>query len=327
MCVEERRQRRGDEGVTETWTLDAPDGVRIYGRTWAPENRGEPRVCVQIAHGMAEHIERYSDFAQFLASRGCAVYGHDHRGHGQTGEAMGMLGHFGDRDGFQRVIDDMARVTSRIEAEHSGVPIVLLGHSMGSWLSLAYMEQHGARLRGAVLSGAGFVGRVELAAGLYLARREAARLGARSPSERLYKMTFGNFNKPFQPNRTPLDWLSRDEAVVDAYIADPRCGQMHTCGFFLDYFGGVRELQRAENLRRIPSDLPVLIIAGSRDPVGKMGKGVERLAKALAAAGVRDVTVKLYPGARHEVLNETNRAEVYQDVWHWLERLLRAWKR
>ncbi|SIS51565.1 alpha/beta hydrolase [Alicyclobacillus vulcanalis] len=307
----------------ETWALAAPDGVTIYGRTWVPETRGEPRLCVQLAHGMAEHIGRYDDFARYLAARGCAVYGHDHRGHGQTGEAMGILGHFGDRDGFQRVIDDMAQVTSRIEAEHPGVPIVLLGHSMGSWLSLAYMEQHGRRLAGAVLSGAGFVGQMELAAGLYLAKREAARVGARSPSERLYQMTFGNFNKPFAPNRTPLDWLSRDDAVVDAYMADPKCGQMHTCGFFIDYFSGVKELQRPENLRRIPSDLPVLIVAGSRDPVGKMGKGVERLAKALAAAGVRDVTVKLYPGARHEVLNETNRAEVYQDVWRFMETVLR----
>ncbi|WP_040289144.1 alpha/beta hydrolase [Alicyclobacillus hesperidum] len=308
--------------MSSEFVIESHDGTQIHVRTWTPENRTAPRAVVQIAHGMAEHIARYHEFAQFLARQGIVVYGHDHRGHGQTGIADGLLGYFADHDGFETVVCDIEAVTRRIEHDHPGVPIVLFGHSMGSSLSLRYIQHHGRRLAGVILCGSGWFSSHTLMFASLLAAREVRKRGRRAPSALLHRLTFGGFNKAFRPNRTEMDWLSRDTAQVDEYLGDPLCGHVHTAGFFHDYFNGLQVLERSDQMDRIPKNLPVLLISGTRDPVGNFGRGVQRLQLALEQAGVVDIECKLYPDARHELLNELNREQVYADVCRWIDQHL-----
>lgn len=304
------------------FVCEAGDGTRLFGVIWGDEHRGKPRAVVQIAHGMAEHIRRYHAFAERLVRHGVMVYGHDHRGHGRTASEGGCLGYFADENGFETVVGDMVAVTQQIQDKHPGVPVFLFGHSMGSSLSLRYMQLYGQRLAGVILSGSGWFSNLQLALGEWLAAREVRRMGRRAPSHLLHQLTFGGFNRAFRPTRTEMDWLSRDVAEVDKYLADPLCGNVHTAGFFHDYFHGLRVLQRPAEMARIPKALPVLLISGADDPVGNRGRGVQRLAHALRRAGVNDVRLRLYPGARHELLNETCREEVWADVLNWLEERL-----
>ncbi|KRW90698.1 alpha/beta hydrolase [Alicyclobacillus tengchongensis] len=304
------------------FVINSDDGARLFGRIWVPEDRTAPRAVVQIAHGMAEHIARYNTFSQFLASQGIVVYGHDHRGHGQTGMELGLLGYFADHDGFEAGVRDIEAVTKRIEGDYPGVSIFLFGHSMGSSLSLRYVQHYGKRLAGLILCGSGWFSKATLTLASWLAAREVAKRGRREPSLFLHRLTFGGFNKAFRPNRTDMDWLSRNTAQVDAYLADPLCGHVHTAGFFHDYFLGLRVLEKPEQMARIPRELPVLLISGTRDPVGNFGRGVQRLTAVLKRAGVWDVESKLYTDARHELLNEIGYEQVYADIYAWIEKHL-----
>ncbi|GMA56820.1 alpha-beta hydrolase superfamily lysophospholipase [Alicyclobacillus sacchari] len=304
------------------FSIGSDDSTQIYGCTWSPEDRSAPRAVVQIAHGMAEHIARYDAFAQFLVSQGIVVYGHDHRGHGRTGTQHGILGYFADHDGFEKVVRDIEVVTKRIEEDYPGVPIFLFGHSMGSSLSLRYIQQFGERLAGVILCGSGWFSRPILMLASWLAVREVAKRGRREPSPFLHRLTFGGFNKAFRPNRTEMDWLSRDTTQVDAYLADPLCGHVHTAGFFHDYFCGLQIVEQPKQMVQVPESLPFLLISGTRDPVGNFGRGVQKLRAALQRAGVLNIDYKLYTDARHELLNEIGREQVYTDIYRWIERRL-----
>ena len=302
--------------AAEQYEVVASDGVVIRGQRWLPD--GEARAVVQIAHGMAEHSARYERFAQELNAAGYAVYANDHRGHGRTAEG-GVLGHFADDDGWTRVVDDLLQVTRRAQAEVPGRPVVLLGHSMGSLLVRTFAAQHGDLLAGLIVSGTpadpGLLGRV----GRQVARAEGRLRGRTHASKLLDTMSFGAFNKQFAPARTDFDWLSRDEAAVDDYVADPLCGFVCTAAFYADMLGGLRLVNRRSFAADTPSDLPVLIISGEADPAGDNGKGVRPVADLLRGVGVHDVTLTLYPGARHEILHETNRDEVVADILAWLD--------
>ena len=301
---------------SSTLAISAADGTSLHTHRWLPD--GAPRAVVQVAHGMAEHAARYERFAQALTAAGYAVYAHDHRGHGQTASSQAH-GYFADRDGWDTVVADLGAVTQFAQSEHPGVPVVLLGHSMGSFLSRAYAAQHGARLAGLVLSGtAGNPGPIA-AVGKGLASAQARLRGRTHPSRLMNTLTFGQYNSAFKPNRTDFDWLSRDDAEVDAYIADPLCGNLFTAAFYADLLGGVQQVNRPAAYAAVPRDLPVLLVAGSVDPVGGAGKGPREVAEAYRSAGVSDVTLTLYPDARHELLNETNRDEVTEDIIAWLD--------
>ncbi len=305
---------------TEQFRFNAIDGVEIFARKWLPDESAAPVAVVQISHGMAEHCARYGRFAEALVEAGYAVYANDHRGHGETAGSLENIGYFADQNGHQLVVDDMLSLTRIIKKEHPGLPIFLFGHSMGSILSRSYIFSHADEIKGVILSGTagdpGLLGRI----GVLLTRWEIWRKGKKYRSPLLKKLSFGDSNKAFRPNRTEFDWLSRDEAEVDKYIADPYCGGTFTAGFFLDLLAVVNEVNDPQNIGKVPSDLPIYVISGDKDPVGKDGKGIIEVCKAFEKAGVREVVCKLYEDGRHEMLNETNREEVHRDVIDWLDR-------
>ena len=298
-----------------SFTVRAEDGVDIAVRHWLPTD--DVRGVVQIAHGMAEHCARYARFAARLNRDGWAVYASDHRGHGDTAKDAQSLGHFADENGWARGIADLRAVASHARREHPGVPLVLFAHSMGSYFAQSLVLAYPRELDGLILSGTNAGGGALVRVGKQVAKLECLRLGKRGKSTLLAKMSFGQFNRGFE-ERTAFDWLSRDQREVDAYVADPRCGFPCTNQLWVDLLGAVSELGRAD-WSRLPRELPILVFAGDLDPVGDRGKGVRKLVAAMRAAGLR-VTDRLYPEGRHEMLNETNREEVENDVAAWLAR-------
>lgn len=294
----------------------------IYVSKWTPKNNA-PKAVIQLAHGMAEHIARYGEFAEKLAAAGYAVYGNDHRGHGKTAGSLENVGYFADEDGFNVVVEDMKLLTDTIKKENPGLPVFLFGHSMGSLLSRSYITRFGSDLKGVVLSGtaanAGLLGSVAT----LLAKIECKTKGRKTPSNLLNGMVFGAFNKPYKPARTDFDWLSRDNEQVDLYVNDPYCGAVFTAGFFYDFFTGLTEMFKNENTLKVPKELPMYIFSGELDPVGgKKGKTVTKTAEIYKKAGIQDVELKIYAGARHEMLNEINKEEVYKDVIQWFDKKL-----
>lgn len=302
-----------------TFTLPTSDDTMLHVHRWLPA--APPRAVVQVAHGMVEHAGRYAHLAELLTARGYAVYAGDHRGHGRTAPGEDQLGHLGDEAGFAAAVDDLATLTDRIAQEQPGAPVVLLGHSMGSFMARAYAARYGDRLAGLILSGTagdpGVLGRV----GVRLARLEARVRGPRARSAMMETLVLGPYNRAFRPNRTDFDWLSRDEAQVDAYVADELCGARGTAGFYRDLLTGLIWVSQPATVAQMPTDLPVRIIVGADDPVGGTDAAAE-VAALMLAAGVREVTVKSWPGGRHEVLNETNRDEVEADIIAWLDATL-----
>jgi alpha-beta hydrolase superfamily lysophospholipase len=299
----------------DTRQLKAPDGISVVYRRWLPENAGAAvRGAVQIVHGASEHSARYERLAGALTARGLAVYALDLRGHGLTAESTGV-GRFGPA-GVDGALDDVAALHQVIAREQPDVPRVLLGHSMGSIIALAAAERDGSDLSGLVLSGA--VGVAPQLADMVGALEEAIAAGAGDNA----LDALGAFNQPFEPARTPFDWLSRDPAEVDAYLADPLCGDQMplTVAYAAAVFGLSVRAASAEAVTSLPDGLPVLLLSGERDPVGGEGAAqVHALAALLRDRGL-PVEQRVYPDARHEVFNETNRDEVTADLLTWLDR-------
>ena len=304
-----------------TTTVTASDGTALHTNRWLPD--GPPKAAVQLAHGMAEHSARYARLASALTDAGYAVYAHDHRGHGTTG-GEDNHGFFADQNGWASVVDDMRRVTRLAQDENPGLPLFLLGHSMSSFLARSYVIEDSGDLAGLVLSGTGGDPGLLGKGGLLLAKAEARVRGRRHVSPLLDKLSFGRYNAAFKPNRTPFDWLSRDEAEVDAYMADTMCGKTFTSGFFVDLVGAQPVINDSRRVARIRRDLPVLLLSGEKCQVGANGRGPREVAEQLRSVGVTDVTCTLYPGARHEIFNETNRDEVTADLIRWLDAHLPA---
>lgn len=302
-----------------TLDLRGQDGLPFFAQAWLPER--EPRAIVQLAHGMAEHSTRYERLASFLVTRGYGVYANDHRGHGQTVASEADLGWAGT-DGWNGIVNDMLVLGAHIEKTHPNVERCLFGHSMGSFATLEVMLRAGGRYEAYVLSGSDDPGGLLVAAGNRAARIERLRQGPRGKSALLAKLSFGAFNDAFQPARTDFDWLSRDPKEVDLYIADPRCGFRVTNQFWVDFTQGLSALGSGD-WSRMPKERPIYVFAGERDPVGKMGKGVRALIAHLRRGGCDRIEEKLYADGRHEMLNETNREEVMNEVAAFLDRALR----
>ncbi|MFT4417248.1 lysophospholipase [Fredinandcohnia humi] len=296
----------------------ASDGTKIYYKKWSDGNRETPKGIIQIAHGMAEHIERYEPFARVLVNEGYVVYGNDHRGHGKTGKEVNSIGFFADENGFDTVVNDMNQLTTILKNEYQSLPIFLFGHSMGSFLARRYIQLYGNQIKGLILSGTGgdpgFMGKI----GTAIAKFEMRRKGKRTKSELMNKLTFGSYNKSFQPSRTEFDWLTRDEKEVDKYINDPLSGEIFSAGFYYDLLTGIRKIHDPMENKNIPATLPIYLIAGDKDPVGNNSKGVLQAGLLYQNLGVKDVTVKLYENGRHEILNEINKDEVYCDIVNWI---------
>ncbi|WP_099362551.1 alpha/beta hydrolase [Fredinandcohnia onubensis] len=308
-------------GCTD-FTFLTNDGFTIFYKKWENESNIIPKGIIQIAHGMAEHIERYDLFAKALIQEGYVVYGNDHRGHGKTGKNANQVGFFAEENGFDLVVEDMLQLTNIIKKDYPNKPIFLFGHSMGSFLSRRYIQTHGDQLAGVILSGTGgnpgLIGQV----GIGISKFEMKRKGKRTSSSLMNKLTFGSYNKAFTPARTEFDWLTRDDSEVDKYIEDPLCGGIFTAGFFYDLVSGVAKVNKHSANRKIPKDLPMYFLAGDKDPVGNFSKGILQAADMYIKLGIEDVTVKLYEDSRHEILNELNKEEVFTDVINWLEKYI-----
>lgn len=300
--------------------LPSDDGCELFVNHWATPQA--PRATVMIAHGMAEHSGRYARFAEALNRAGHEVYALDQRGHGRTAE-RGVQGHFADADGWQTVVRDLSVLNHLIRQQHPDTPIFLFGHSMGSYIAQAYLMQHSSSLLGAILCGSNYQPPGLYRSAALIARFERWRQGPLGRSALLEFLSFGSFNKAFKPNRSAFDWLSRDPDEVDRYIADPLCGFRCSNQLWVDLLGGLENISTPKNLAQIANELPLLVIGGSQDPVSQ-GRRLEDLVKVMADAGNRRIRLKIYPDARHELLNEHNRDEVVHYLIDWLDQTLAA---
>lgn len=291
--------------------------TRIHAVEWTPE--GEARGVVQLVHGIAEYALRYDTFARQLTARGFVVAAEDHMGHGgSVAEGAARLC-FGETDGWQHAVDDVHTLRSLMGEKYPALPYALLGHSMGSFLARHYLIAYPGTVRAAIIMGTGQPGALTLAGGQFLAKRTVKQHGAAYFDPQLSAIAFGAYNKPFSPNRTEYDWLSVNTANVDAYLADPLCGGEITAGLLRDMLGGLAFIGKEENAKKMDPNVPVLFVSGEKDPVGDMGAGVRRVRSLFERVGVRDITCRLYPDLRHEILNEESGADVGNDIIAWLE--------
>jgi alpha-beta hydrolase superfamily lysophospholipase len=300
--------------------LPAKDGSPLFIRSFLPEE--PPRALIQIVHGMAEHSARYARPARALTEHGYAVYADDHRGHGKTALRSEELGHFADEGGWELVVGDQLELLEEITARHPGLPVFLLGHSLGSYIARAVAMRAGTALAGLILSGTSHDFPVRYQPYRLFARIEGVRLGKRGKSRLLRSLSLDALNAKFANPRTNADWLSRDAAEVDKYVADPLCGFECSAQFWHDVYGGLIEICSPRNIEEMPHDLPIYIMAGSLDPLNGRLSAIRRLHQALESAGMVDVTVRVYEGARHELFNELNRDEVTRDLISWLDQRL-----
>ena len=304
----------------QEFTFLSSDGhTQLHGAQWTPADR-KPRAVLQIAHGVAEHILRYDDFARYLNDRDILVAGHDHLGHGKSLPEGGTPVYFGDGSTWETVVDDIHLLHDRLREQYPDLPILL----MGSFLSRSYLIRYPGTVDAAIIMGTGWQPEITIRGGLLLAGILSGLKGPDAVSKMVTNMAFGAYNKAFGDKpRTPNDWLSADTDNVDRYMADPLCGADATVGLFRQMLRGLRFNQTPGNIDRMDKNAPILLIAGQDDPVGDMGAGVRRTHDAFKRAGVRDVTLKLYPGLRHEILNEAAmRDTVYGDIGAWLDRVL-----
>ena len=293
------------------FTFPSSDGVhQCHACLWLPDG-GEPKAVVQLVHGICEYAQRYDHFARHLADHGFAVCGHDHLGHGKTAAGPEEYGYFTEWSHLSR---DVYALRQRMGERFPGLPYFLLGHSMGSFVARTYLIDYPGTLSGCILSGTGQEASATVALGKWLTG-----MGDPHKVNRLfYNLSIGAYNKQFKPNRTSADWICRDAAVVDKYLADPLCNFQTTAGMNHAMMTGLQYISAPENLKKMDPDTPVYLFSGDQDPVGANGKGVRKVHGYFKDSGTRDLTLKFYPGGRHEMLNETNKDEVYADVLAWL---------
>ncbi|XKF67456.1 alpha/beta hydrolase [Virgibacillus necropolis] len=291
------------------------DDVEVYVKKWFKPGH-KPKAIVQIAHGMAEHINRYDTFSEHLVENDIVVFGNDHRGHGQTGNKQGTLGYFAGEKGFEKVTNDLYEVTMEIRKEYPDTPLFLLGHSMGSFLARAYIQRYSQEINGIILSGTGYIPRIRSGAGKQL----ASVLPPKEETKLMNMLTFGSYNKRVENGSTSYDWLSRDKEMVQSYIDDPYCGFVPKARFFYDLMDGIGMIQDARRNEAIRKDIPMLLISGDADPVGDYSKGIWKTASLYEKAGLENVAAMFVHDGRHELLNEMNKEEVFNLITNWLQK-------
>ena len=289
---------------------------QIHARMCGPD--GAAKGVVQIVHGIAEHINRYDAFMEFLAENGYVAVGNDHLGHGQTAARLDELGIFAEEDGWYYVVEDLKLLRDLVREEYHDIPYIFFGHSMGSFLTRTFLIRYPDLYDAAILSGTAQQSPALINAGYLAAQATTTLKGPRGSGQTLNDMAFGSYCKRIENPRTPFDWISRDEETVDKYIADPKCGFVCKCSLYRDMMGGLKFITKQKNIDKMNKDAPVYFMSGAEDPVGDYGAGVEKAYKCFCEAGLRDVMIRLYPGGRHEMLNELNRDEVKQDILNWL---------
>jgi len=308
----------------EEFSFDSRDGhSKIHAVRWVPE--GEVRAVLQIIHGMAEYIDRYEDFAVFLTEHGILVTGEDHLGHGKTVTEYGSLqGYFCQHDPATVIIRDVHRLKKITQELYPGVPYLILGHSMGSFMARNYMLRYGKGIDGTIIMGTGVQTAGMVRFSKVLATLQGFFQGQKHPSKMMEKLSFGNYLDRIQSSETTYDWLSVNRENVRKYVADPLCGFTFTVNGYKTILELLGRLTDQSLLERIPADLPVLLVSGAEDPVGSYGEAVKTVEESLLAAGIQNVKKKLYQGDRHEILNEDDKDVVYQDILRWIEECQKA---
>ncbi|CEM60690.1 alpha/beta hydrolase [Treponema phagedenis] len=300
-----------------TSIITQSDGEKVFLYEWIPD--GNFRGVIQLVHGMAEHAGRYAEFAGAAVKNGYAVFAADHRGHGKTAGSKENLGYLADSDGFNRVLEDQREINAMIQQRYPQKPVYLIGHSFGSFISQGYIEKYADTVKACILIGTSGPNPAA-GVGKLLADSICAIRGRKKVSSLLQALSFGSFNKGIKNPQTPTDWLSRDANEVAKYNGDPYCGFACTAGFYQDLLGGLRQIHRKEAMAAIPKEFPVLLLAGAADPVGNYGKSVKMLEAIYKGNGMKNVSCVLYEGARHEILNETNKTEAMKDIFQWLNK-------
>jgi alpha-beta hydrolase superfamily lysophospholipase len=303
--------------MMERFIFTTHDGAQISAAKWIPD--GEIKAVVQIVHGMNEYIERHAKTAEFLANNGYAVFGEDHRGHGLTAKD-GKFGHFDNEFGYKKVIEDNYTLTKLIKNEFPGKKVFLLGHSMGSFISRNFVFEHGNEIDGLLLMGTGGLPLKNKIVNLTTLKVLAPFVKPDTKLPLVHKIGNADLNKAFRPGITGFEWLSTDQSVADAFLADPMCGNVNTYAFYKDLVTMMLEMEKPENIAKVPKKLPVFIFSGSMDPVGDFGRKVTQAYKDYMKAGLIDVTIRLYEGYRHELHNEPVRDELFKEILNWLEK-------
>ncbi len=293
------------------------DGVSIALHQWLPKKH--PKAVIHIIHGMAEHALRYDDIAEDACKRGFTVFAPDLRGHGKTIGAESIRGNLADKHGFKRVVDDQKEINEEIKKIYPDVPVIILGHSFGSFITQSYIEHYGNTVNACILSGSAGPNPIIGTASI-IAKLNILFYGKKHISKLMNSLSFGSYNKGIKKPKTKFDWLSRDENEVEKYIKDDLCGFICTTGFYGDLMYGLKSIHKPENIAKIPKELPILIAAGSADPVSSGGKTLKKLCSIYEKYGIKNIELKLYESARHEILNEINREEVKADIFTWIEK-------
>lgn len=292
--------------------------TKIHSIEWIPE--GPIKAVLQISHGMVEFIDRYDEFAHFLNEHGYYVVGQDHLGHGESVTSDEKHGYFSKNSGNKCVIQDIDTLYRITKKKYPNVPYFLLGHSMGSFLIRQYIIDHTDGISGVIIMGTGNQPSFVVKSGRILCQILASFKGWKYRSNFVNHLAFGGYNKKFSPARTSVDWLSRNTKNVDEYLKNPWCTFIFTLNGYYNMFLGMESLYRKDYFHHIPESLPVLFVSGKDDPVGDFGKGVYKVYKKFKKNNMTDVSLKLYEKDRHEILNETDRKIVFQDLLKWMDK-------
>lgn len=304
----------------EEFYFDSRDNIsKIHAVRYIPEDR-EPVCVVQIVHGMAEYIERYEEFAGFLTERGCVVTGNDHLGHGKSVGEDKLYGYFCEQDPATVLVRDVHRLKKMTQKEYPGLPYVIVGHSMGSFILRNYLTMYGSGITGAVIMGTGHQSKATILAARFMVGLQKLFLGSKHVSKFSDRVSFGSYNKRIPDAKTPFDWLCKDEDSVRRYMEDPLCGNVFTLNGFQTLAELISRAHDPKRLRKIPADLPVMVISGDADPLGEYGSGIPRVCEGLRKSGVKDVEMRLCETGRHELLNEPERAQIMEEIYGWIQR-------
>lgn len=302
-----------------SFTVEGANALKLHLVCWKTDK--PPVGIVQISHGMAEHILRYERFAKVLNEQGYWVYGHDHRGHGQSINGEVPLGTLGAKNGWQLLVNDLSTVTEIIKKEHPKTPLIMFGHSMGSFALRDYLSAYGHWINGAIICGTGDQPELLLRLGIIAARIESLLFGRNHPSKLLTKLSFGNYNDKFSPVKTAFDWLATNEAEVQKYIQDPLCGSTFSDGFYVDFLTGILNIKNNEQMGRFPRDMNYLLLSGMDDPLSENGEVLNRIYNRYKSNGVLNIEKHVFPNMRHELINEIHASEVEKVIISWMGKI------
>ncbi len=305
--------------IRKEFTFRSRDGItECHAFSWAPDDN-KVKAVLQIVHGMVEYMERYDDFANFLTRHGFLVVGNDHLGHGRTAKTADDLGYFAEKDPDTILVRDVHRLKKTIQSQYPGIPYYILGHSMGSFIFRKYLTMYGKGIDGAIVMGTGTMPAAVTGMGVFMTNFQKVFYGDRHKSPFITKIAFGSYNKKIDAPHSANDWLTTETSIVDKYDKDPFCTFKFSLNAYRTLFKLLAYVCKKSNLTEIPDSLPIYVMSGEDDPVGNYGQGPKAVYEQYKALGIKDVTLKLYPGCRHEILNEKIHMEVYEDILNWIE--------